>query len=513
MSGRYAVFESFVYDRLRNELTCSERPIELGPKPLELLALFLERPGELLTKDAILESLWPGVVVQEGNLAQQVYVLRKTLAASVNGDLIVTVPRRGYRFVAEVRLLDAPPGETNQNVDETSRSVSETNRTLGEPYRNAKGTSNLGAFSLAADWRPRPLRMALATVLVALTVTCVDLVYHPYSQTPSVSSSAISALPPDAQRAYRLARYFYNQPPWKDMRRARDGFREVIRLAPRSPLGYAGLADVEFRMAEYDPAAPTKATGDIGRAFALQALRLGPESAEAHTSYGCWLDWFGSSPRAAAREFERAIALDPTRAEPHLWYGTRAMYEGEFARSIAQLKEASRLDPTSFLVWRTLGMAYYYSQHYREAIPQFQQAIALYPGSDVSRLHIALALEQTGQARRALPILEHLTTREFNKVQLRAWIAYCRAKQGEQNEAASEADRIARSPERKLVAPNSLAAVYVAAGRTRAAVALLQAAKLDDMTMWTKPESAAMVPRFDPRLAMVYRDGHLQDAR
>jgi len=486
MSWRYAVFEAFVYDRLRGELTCGQRPIELGPKPLELLVLFLERPGELLTKEALFESLWPGVVVQEGNLAQQVYVLRKTLASSVNGDLIATVPRRGYRFVAEVRLLDALPGESARNVE---------------------------TFSGPDDWRPlpRPLRMALATVLVAITVTCVNLVYRPPAQAPTVRS-AMDSLPPDAQRAYRLARYFYNEPPWKDMRRALEGFREVTRLAPRSPLGYAGLADAEFRKAQFDSAAPTRATSDIGRAFALQALRLGPESAEAHTSYGCWLDWFGSSPRAASREFERAIALDPSRAEPHLWYGTRAMYDGDFTRSIAQLKEASRLDPTSFLVWRTLGMAYYYSRRYSEAIPQFQQALVLYPGSDLSRLHIALALEQTGQVRRALGILEHLTTREFNKVQLRAWIAYCRAKEGDRSEATSEADRIASSSDRKLVAPNSLAAVYVAAGRPRVAVALLQAAKLDDLTMWTKPESAAVVPRFDPRLALLYRGGHLQDS-
>jgi DNA-binding winged helix-turn-helix (wHTH) protein/Flp pilus assembly protein TadD len=482
MSGRYAVFECFVYDRVRNTLTCGERQIALAPKARELLALFLERPGELLSKDALLELLWPGDVVAEANLSQQVYVLRKTLASAGNGDLILTVPRHGYRFGAEVRLLDVPPAATNGKAKRTAIAV-------------ARG----------------PLRVAIAAALVALIVTGVDFAYRSVSQPPT-ARSAIASLPPDAQRAYRLARYFLGVPPWKELPRALEGFREVTRLAPQSPLGYAGLADTELLIAELDSAAP-KGAKQAGRAYALQALRLGPDNAEAHTSYGCWLDWFGRSPRAAAREFQRAIALDPGSAAPHLWYGVLAMYDGDFTRSIAHLKAASRLDPTSFLVSRTLGEAYYYSQRYDEAIPQFQQALALYPGSDLSRLHIAMALEQTGQARRALGILERLTTREFNRVQLRAWIAYCRAKEGERSEAAREADRIARSPDRKLVAPTSLAAVYVAAGRPRAAVALLQAAKLDDMTMWTEPEDAAIVPRSDPRLALLYRGGHLQDAR
>ena len=83
-----------------------------------------------------------------------------------------------------------------------------------------------------------------------------------------------------------------------------------------------------------------------------------------------------------------------------------------------------------------------------------------------------MALEQTGSRAPRLGILERLTTKEFNRVQLRAWIAYCRAKAGDRGAAAREADRIAccRIPG-KLVAPTSLAAVYVAAGRSRAAVA------------------------------------------
>ena len=183
MERRYAVFESFAYDRLRNALTCGGRPSRSRPRRSSCSRLFLERPGELLTEDAILELLWPGEFVQEGNLSQQVYLLRKTLASFGSGNLILTVPRRGYRFAAEVRMLDAPPVQAG---------------------RSARGNAHAQAFSFAGGWRARsPLRVALAAVLVAVTATGVDLAYRAASQR-SVAHSAIASLPPDAQRAYRL---------------------------------------------------------------------------------------------------------------------------------------------------------------------------------------------------------------------------------------------------------------------------------------------------------------------
>lgn len=481
MDGRYLIFESFVFDRLRGTLTRGESPIALTPKALELLALFLERPRELLTKEMLLEALWPGEFVQEGNLSQQVYLLRKSLAAFGKGGLILTVPRRGYRFAAEVwsaEAADVPPEVPT--LDRRRRS-----------------------FGV--------LRTAAAVALVVAVGAGASLAYR--SAQPHGLRGAISTLPPTAQRAYRLGRYYFDKVPFKEMSLAQADFREVTRLAPRSALGYAGLADIELRVAQLTLGDTRRAHVNAGRDYALQALRAGPASAEAHVSYGCYLDWYGHSPKAAAHEFETAIALEPNSAPAHLWYGIQTLYSGDFTRSIAELREASRLDPTSFLTWRSLGVAYYYSGRYAEAVAPFQQALAIYPGSVLSRLHIAMALEQSGHAERALAILKHFTSKDFNRVQLRTWIAYCRAKEGDRAAAVVEADRIAHSPERNLVAPSSLAAVYVAAGETQQAVAVLEKANMNVLTMWSPPESAALLPRYDPRLALLYREGRLQDAR
>lgn len=77
--------------------------VPLKPKVIEALVLLVRERGRLLTKDELMGRLWPDAVVEESNLAQYVYLLRKVLGTGPGGrGYIETVPRRGYRFTAEV---------------------------------------------------------------------------------------------------------------------------------------------------------------------------------------------------------------------------------------------------------------------------------------------------------------------------------------------------------------------------------------------------------------------------
>jgi len=77
-------------------------PAVIGGRAFDLLLALAERPGKLVGKHALMDIVWPGLVVQENNLAAQVSALRKVLG----GDLIATVPGRGYRFVAPLQADD-----------------------------------------------------------------------------------------------------------------------------------------------------------------------------------------------------------------------------------------------------------------------------------------------------------------------------------------------------------------------------------------------------------------------
>lgn len=77
--------------------------VPLKPKAVETLELLVIERGRLLTKSELLERLWPDAVVEESNLSQNIYLLRKFLGTTPDGqNYIETVPKRGYRFVAEV---------------------------------------------------------------------------------------------------------------------------------------------------------------------------------------------------------------------------------------------------------------------------------------------------------------------------------------------------------------------------------------------------------------------------
>ena len=86
--------------------------ITLTPKAFDTLALLVGRAGHLVSKDELIQELWPNAHVEENNLAQYISLLRRTLKNGTNGDgYIETVPRVGYRFVGEVRELTGD-GET-----------------------------------------------------------------------------------------------------------------------------------------------------------------------------------------------------------------------------------------------------------------------------------------------------------------------------------------------------------------------------------------------------------------
>jgi TolB-like protein/DNA-binding winged helix-turn-helix (wHTH) protein/tetratricopeptide (TPR) repeat protein len=81
-------------------------PVRLPPKAFDALVVLVENPGHLLEKEELLKKVWPGTFVEESNLAQHISILRKALQDGEDGfRYIETVPRRGYRFIAEVREL------------------------------------------------------------------------------------------------------------------------------------------------------------------------------------------------------------------------------------------------------------------------------------------------------------------------------------------------------------------------------------------------------------------------
>ena len=96
-------FGQFRLDPQERLLLRDGEPVALTPKAFDMLLVLVENGGRLLEKEELMRRLWPDSFVEEGNLAQNVSMLRRALGEGPEGQkFIETVPRRGYRFISRV---------------------------------------------------------------------------------------------------------------------------------------------------------------------------------------------------------------------------------------------------------------------------------------------------------------------------------------------------------------------------------------------------------------------------
>jgi DNA-binding winged helix-turn-helix (wHTH) protein len=102
-------FRNFRLDTGERALYCEGKLISLAPKAFDTLLALVESEGRVVEKEELIKRIWPDTFVEEGSLAQNISILRKALGEGTNGQqYILTIPKRGYRFVARVTVRSEP---------------------------------------------------------------------------------------------------------------------------------------------------------------------------------------------------------------------------------------------------------------------------------------------------------------------------------------------------------------------------------------------------------------------
>lgn len=110
-------FGSFRLDPAKHSLWRDDYPVSLTPKAFDTLLVLVEHGGDVLKKEEILSKVWPDTFVEEATLAQNIFTLRKILGMDDKGrPYIETIPRRGYRFTANIRRTKDEDAETMSNT-------------------------------------------------------------------------------------------------------------------------------------------------------------------------------------------------------------------------------------------------------------------------------------------------------------------------------------------------------------------------------------------------------------
>ncbi len=169
-------FGPFHLDPENRRLLRDGQPISLTTKAFDALLLLLERSGRLVLKDDLMKALWPDTFVEEANLTQTVFMLRKALGESGSDQrYIMTVPGHGYRFTSDVRQVwanrhsevDAPGPPTLSG----SKPEAEHSTPRRWPVLIAVAAGLIAALGAYLQWtrsRPRPQPSSGRTMLAVL---------------------------------------------------------------------------------------------------------------------------------------------------------------------------------------------------------------------------------------------------------------------------------------------------------------------------------------------------------
>ena len=120
-SRRFVRFGAYEVDLQAGELRKGGIRLKLGGQPFQVLAILLERPGDVFTREELQKRLWPETFVDvDHNLNTAINKIREILGdSSENPRFVETLPRRGYRFIAPVEGAVATPPELEQPQAQT----------------------------------------------------------------------------------------------------------------------------------------------------------------------------------------------------------------------------------------------------------------------------------------------------------------------------------------------------------------------------------------------------------
>ena len=123
-------FGPFRLDMQRYLLVRNDEPIQLSPKAFKTLLVLIENRERVVKKDELMKSIWPDAHVEESNLAQNIFVIRKVLGEGDNNRYILTIPGTGYRFVGQV-IEKATPSPEIQPLRFSSAPITQTVKDMG----------------------------------------------------------------------------------------------------------------------------------------------------------------------------------------------------------------------------------------------------------------------------------------------------------------------------------------------------------------------------------------------
>jgi DNA-binding winged helix-turn-helix (wHTH) protein/Tfp pilus assembly protein PilF len=503
-------FGDFRLDVAKRRLLRAGEPVPLIAKAFDLLLALIEHRDRVLEKDELLKLVWPETIVEESNLTQNVFVLRKALGEAPNDHrYIVTVPRRGYRFVAEVKELRAEAAPAAPQY--RARAVIEVSA--------VRSIAVLPFKQLRPQSEDEYLGLGLADALITQLSNLRRLITRPTSSVLKYAAPTVDLLAAGRELAVDALLDGHVQ-------KAQDRLRltvQLIGVADGAPL-WAGKFDAEFtdifavqdtiseqvaralalKLNEAEQRRLTKHHTDNAEAYQLylqgryydakftaagfnkaldcfkQALALDPRFALAYVGlaevYFHGATFYFPPNEALPRMREaaaQAAVLDDTLAEAHTMLAAAQMnLDWDWAGAEHSYQRALELNPGLAAAHHWYGWLLVLLGRHDESIAELQQALRLDPLSQLAYGFLGSALyfarrfdESLAHAQRAVEVEPDYWMAHWG-------VACAYERLGQWPEAIAACQRALALSDAPMIKA-TLAMCYAGAGERRAAQQLL----------------------------------------
>lgn len=453
-------FGPFRLDPQRRVLLCANEPVALTPKAVETLIVLVQNRQRVISKDELMKLLWPDSFVEESNLSQNIFLLRKALGDSTQERrYILTVPGRGYQFTETVREIGKEDEEESLVVATHTRSQVTVERVVAASGRRlliAAGVASLVFVTVLAGVLFRNRRVPAVSLSDEDTIVLADFANSTgdavfddtlkQGLTVSLSQSPLLNILPNSkvnqilQQMTRPANTSLTAEISRELC-LRAGSKAYVQgsiasLGSEYVLGLKAIncqtGDVlaqeqvtaarKEKVLEALGAAATHLRAGLGESVATvqrlnvpleQATTPSLEALQAHTQGRRVYLTHGMA--AAIPYFEHAIALDPNFASAYLFLGVAYSNLNQSDRSRFYVTKAYELRDRVSEREKFSISAYYNMQvtgDLDRAVEVYREWIASYPRNQGALINLGQTYAQEGQFEKAVELARRATQYE-----------------------------------------------------------------------------------------------------
>lgn len=536
---RFGVFEANLET---GELRKRGLRIRLPDQVFQVLAMLLERPGELVGRDELRDRLWRGETFVDFNagLNKIINRLREALSDSAtNPRFIETVARRGYRLLVpvtraqgsrgpgddpeRVRLAVLPFGNLTSDPEQdffsdglTEEMISELGRLnpkrLGVIARTStmlykhsrKPIDEIGReldvdYILEGSVRKAEIRARITAQLIRVPdqthlwaesydrdLADIFRVQHEVALRVA-GSLALELLPEEGAHAAVISpeaheAYLRGRHFWNkgSGKDATTAIHWFEQCLNRDPNYALAYSGMAncYGRLVWFGAMPAREAGAKAKSAATQAVRLQNRLSEAHASLALVSFWYEWDWAGAEREFREAIDLKPNYAEAHNWYAAFLNVMLRFNEAAKEQKIAEELDPLSLTIAMNAADPYYFARQYSSAIEHLKRVLKRDPKFSAAHYNLGRAYIQAGMYEEAVASFQ--AAAELSGVrQANAALAHAYARLGE----VTKADAILDEMEKLKPESTRLALILLGRGELDRAMEKLEQA-FEERSLW-----------------------------